>query len=136
MLCFVVHTSYLSKRWLPSDSMCRTTFGVLVRSSCSRCPLICVAQWREITTVLNTGGPFKLLAHSVTIKHITLTRCTLGDREENDKGRFMNNIKPRFLIWQRIHSSLTVRLQSNPNSWQTNFERIIIIIIFFFTGHF
>lgn len=70
-----------------------TVVGVLVRSSCSGCPLICVAQRCEVTTVLNTEPPLKLLTHSVTVKDITLTRFALGNGEENERGRFMKEHK-------------------------------------------
>lgn len=68
--------------------------GVLVRSSGGGCPLVCVAQRCVVTTVLNTGAPFKLLTHTVTVKNITLTRFTLGDGEKNERRR----------IYERIYS--------------------------------
>lgn len=69
-----------------------TVVGVLVRSSGSGCPLVCVAQRCEVTTVPNTGAPLKLLTHTVTIKDITLTRFTLGDGEKNETGRIYERI--------------------------------------------
>ncbi len=74
-----------------------TAVGVLVRSSSCGCPLVCVAQRCEVTTILNTGAPLKLLTHTVTVKNITLTRFTLGDGEENERGGFMKEYKAWFL---------------------------------------
>lgn len=69
-----------------------TAVGVLVGGGRSRCPLICVAQRREKATVPDAEGALELLARSVTIKHVTLTRRTLGDEEEKERGRFMKKI--------------------------------------------
>lgn len=73
-----------------------TAVGVLVRSSGSGSPLVCVAQRCEVTTVLNTGSPLKVLTHTVTVKNITLTRFTLGDGESK-RGGFMKEYKAWFL---------------------------------------
>lgn len=72
-----------------------TVVGVLVRSSGDGCPLVCVAQRCEVTTVLNAGAPLKLLTHAVSVKNITLTRFTLRDGEENETGGFMKG----YLAW-------------------------------------
>lgn len=96
-LMSVDHTSYLSNRWLSRGSLGGAEVGVLVGSRGSRCPLVCVAQRCEVTAVLNTGAPLKLLTHTVAIKDITLTRFTLGDREENERGGFMKEYKAWFL---------------------------------------
>lgn len=115
LMCCVVEPSYLSQRWLPGGSVGGTTVRVLMGGDGSRCPLICVAQGGEKATVLDTGGALELLTNSVTIKHVTLTRRTLGDEEENERGRFMKkNMKVGSSIWQRMCSSPTVRLHSRP----------------------
>lgn len=74
-----------------------TVVGIMMRSSGSGRPLVYVAQRCEVTAVLNTGAAFELLAHAVTVKNITLTRFTLGDGEENERGGFMKEYKAWFL---------------------------------------
>lgn len=80
-MCSAVHAWYLGNRRLSSGSVCGTVVGILVRRSRCGCPLICVAQRRKVTTVLNAGIPLKLLTHSVTVKDITLTGLTLREEE-------------------------------------------------------
>lgn len=73
--------SYLSQRWLPSGSVGGAALWVLVGGGCSGRPLIAVAQRGEVAAILDAGGTLKVLTHSITIKHVTLTRCTLGEDE-------------------------------------------------------
>lgn len=114
--------SYLSQRWLPDGGVGGATDGVLVGGGYSGRPLIVVAQRGEVAAVLDAGGALKVLTHSITIKHVTLTRCTLGEHERKGRGRFMANIKAGLFFWQRtlwlwsptspVHSRLSV---SQPN---------------------
>lgn len=126
--CSLVGISYLCKRWFPSGSMGRATGPVLVRSCGSGRPLVNVTQRCKVTTVLNTGTPLKFLTHTVTVKNITLTGFTLGDRERMRKEDLWKNIKPGFLIWQGIQSSPTVRLSSKSICQWTKSEQIYSIL--------
>lgn len=126
-MCSAVHAWYLGNRRLSSGSVCGTVVGILVRRSCGRCPLICVAQRCKVTAVLNAGIPLKLLTHSVTVKDITLTGLTLRDGEENERGRFMK------VNWQWMLSSLTVNLLSKSICHWTKSEQTAFQILI---GHF
>jgi len=116
------HMWYLGKGWFPCGTLGRTEVRVLVRCGGSGCPLICIAQRCEVTTVLNAGAPLKLLTHAVPIKNITLTRFTLGKRiREEDLWK---NIKSGFLIWQSTLSFPTDRPSSSSICQWTKNEQI------------
>lgn len=103
--------------------------GVLVGGGCGGRPLIDVAQRGEVAAVLDAGGALELLTHSVTLKDVTLTRCTLGEDKSKGRGRFMENIKAGLLIWRRTRSlsSPTVPVHSKPVCEPTKPEQMLLL---------
>lgn len=111
----MVEATYLSQRRLPGGSVGGAALGVLVGGSCGGRPLIDVAQRGEVAAVLDAGGALELLTYPVAIKHVTLTRCTLGEDEREGRERFMENIKAGLLIWQWTLSLSSPTVQSTPS---------------------